>query len=304
MQERRFADAAAAYAVLAKHDDSPALRFNRSWSLAMIGQKDAALALLDEANTMIIPAAAMLRVQLLHERGEFDAAADFARSMLDLHGDDEGFAAAVSVLAIDIEDEELARRCADKGGNHPDALASRAALSLGDGHVEAAFANFDAALAIRQHHPRAWIGRGLARLARHDSAAAASDIDRGAEQFGDHIGSWIAAGWAHFTAGDHATARARFDHALMIDDSFGETHGSLAVLDVLAGDIESAKRRTAIARRLDRESFSAMLAQTLLTQDDPTAAQAIVERAMATPINDKGQTLAHFLAGFSPPTVH
>jgi tetratricopeptide (TPR) repeat protein len=227
---------------------------------------------------------------------------EWVRMMMPRHGADAGFNAAVSVLAIDSEDEELARRCAAAGGDHPDARASRGVLSLADGDIETALVDFNAAIAIRDHHPRAWIGRGLARLARLDSVAASADLDRGAEQFGDHIGSWIAAGWAHYASGDLVEARSRFERALAIDDSFGETHGSLAVLDALAGDIASAKRRTVIARRLDRESFSVMLAQAILAQDDPATARAIVEKAFVTPINAKNQTLAHYFANLSSPT--
>lgn len=304
MRERRFADAADGYARLMERDDAPALRFNRAWSLAMVGDKSAADTLLDSATVDAIPAAAMLRLQLMHERGEFDGAADFARTMLSRHGDDSGFAAAVSVLALDIEDIDLARATAKQGGGHPDAIATRGMLALNDAEPEVALAEFNAALAIRDHHPRAWIGRGLARLVRHDGLAAAADIDRGAEQFGDHIGSWLAAGWAWFTAGRIDEARARFDTALAIDDSFAESHGSLAVLDALDGATDAAKRKIVVALRLDRQCFSAALAQTLLLQDDPDKAQAIVTQALNTPLNASGQTIAGFMAAMAPPTLH
>ncbi|MEK6540962.1 MAG: hypothetical protein AABZ45_02445 [Pseudomonadota bacterium] len=304
MRSRDFAYAADGFARLMQSDDSPALRFNRSWSLAMIGDKDSAAQLLDDATVAALPAAAMLRLQLMHEAGDFNGAVDFAKAMLPTHGENAGFAAAVSVLALDVEDLELARECAVRGGRHPDALATCAMLALWESNPEGAMADFDAAIAIRQHHPRAWIGRGLARLARHDSEGAAADLDHGAAQFGDHIGSWLAAGWAHFTAGHNDESRERFERALRIDDNFAESHGSLAVLDAIAGDSKAARRRVAIAMRLDRQCFSATLATTLLMHDDPESARMIVEQALTAPINKSGQTIAGYMAAMRPPTLH
>jgi Flp pilus assembly protein TadD len=100
------------------------------------------------------------------------------------------------------------------------------------------------------------------------------------------------------------TARQRFERALEIDDAFGETYGSLAVLDVIAGDIQSARRQVAIARRLDKDSFSAMLALALLARDNPAAGKAIIDEAMTKPINERGMTLASYLAGLTKPTMH
>ena len=97
---------------------------------------------------------------------------------------------------------------------------------------------------------------------------------------------------------DLATSRARFETALAIDDSFAETHGSLAVLDVLAGDVEEAKRKSEIALRLDRQCYSAALARSLLaaSSGDRETARRIFERAASTPIDSSGRTIGQALA--------
>lgn len=304
MRQRRFDRAAELFEEIMRHEDSDAVRFNRAWSLAMIGEKDAAVGLLNEQVVEALASAAALRLQLIHEAGDFDGAAEFARATLPRHGNDKGFAAAVSVLALDIEDIELARACVERGGDHPDALATRGMLHLSDADPELARLQFDAAIASRHHHPRAWLGRGLAKLARHDAAGAAADIDTGAGQFGDHIGSWLAAGWAYLVAGDLTLARARFSTGLAIDEAFGESHGSLAVIDALEGNRQEAEHRIRIARRLERSCFSAALAQSLLLADDPVRAQEIIAKALATPINSKGHTIAAYMAAMAPPTLH
>lgn len=303
MRRRDFAGATELLEGLISESDQPSVRFNLAWSRAMLGDKSASRALLDDRTTAEIAAAAMLKLQLLHEAAELDEALAFGQASLELHPDDAGLLAAMATLALDLEDAELARRCALKAGDHPEALAASGMLDLQDGSIETAQALFDKSLATREHNPRAWIGRGLAGLLRQDPQAA-MDLDRGAQQFGSHIGSWIAAGWGHFIAGDIAAAQDRFERAMAIDPTFAESHGSLAVIDVAAGRPDEARRRMVTALRLDRECFSAALAQVMLLSDDPAKAQEIVARAMHTPLNDEGMTIAGYMAGLSRPTVH
>jgi tetratricopeptide (TPR) repeat protein len=304
MHRGDFAAAAPRFARLFESDDQAAVRFNLAWSRAMLGEKQAALELLSPATTGSIASAAMLRVQLLHEAGDFDGALAEGKAALTRFPDDRGLLAAMATLALDVEDGALARDCAMRAGDHPEALAAVGVLELDAGDTAAARSAFERALALRDHNPRAWIGRGLAGLVEHDPAQAARDLDRGAQQFGDHIGSWIAAGWAHYVAGDVAAAAQRFERALAIDPAFAESHGSLAVIDIARGDRDAARRRTATALRLDRACFSAALAQALLASDDPDRAAAIVERAMTTPIDGGAMTLTRYLAGLVRPTIH
>lgn len=303
MRQRDFAAAAALLDALMAESDQPSVRFNLAWSRAMLGDKATALTLLDERTTAEIAAAAMLKLQLLHEAAQLDEALAVGQAALERHPDDAGLLAAIATLALDLEDSDLARRCALRAGDHPEALAASGMLDLQDGSIETAQALFDKSLATREHNPRAWIGRGLAGLLRQDPQAA-RDLDRGAQQFGSHIGSWIAAGWGHFIGGDIAAAQERFERAMEIDPTFAESHGSLAVVDVAAGRTEEARRRMVTALRLDRECFSAALAQVMLLSDDPAKAQEIVARAMHTPLNEEGMTIAGYMAGLSRPTVH
>jgi tetratricopeptide (TPR) repeat protein len=299
LQTKRYDRAAALFGELVEAGvDDEAVRFNLAWACAMDKQFDRALELLDDDLARALPQAAMLQVQLLHDRGEFDDAAARAREYIEIHPSYVPLMAAVSVLALDVEDEALAAACAAKGGEHPDALTTLGTLALGDERATEARELFDRALERNPQVPRAWVGRGLARLLTGESPDAAADIDRGAEMFGDHLGSWIAAGWAHFVNKDLASARARFETALELDDTFAETHGSLAVLDLLEGNAEGAREKSEIALRLDRQCYSAALARSLLAAGagDQATAQRIYDAAVNTPIDGSGRTIGQTLA--------
>lgn len=299
MQLKRFDRAADLFErLLDEGIEDPAVRFNLAWSRAMLKDFDGALALLDADLSGRLPQAAMLEIQLLHEKGVFETAGERARAYIALHPDHRGLMAAVSVLALDIEDEALAAQCAAKAGDHPDALATLGTLALGEDRATEARAMFDRALERNEKVPRAWVGRGLAKMLTGEAGSAGPDIDRGAEMFGDHLGSWIAAGWAYFVDRDMQTSRARFETALALDPNFAESHGSLAVLDVLEGHGEQARHRAEIALRLDRHCYSAALAKVLLlaAAGDQAGAQRIFDMAISTPIDAQGRTIAQALA--------
>jgi tetratricopeptide (TPR) repeat protein len=299
LKQRDYAGAAEAFSTLVdRGQDDPAIRFNLAWTRAMQKDFGSALSLLGPDVTEAIPQAAMLEVKLLHDAGEFEEAASRAEQYLVRHPGHEGLAAAVSVLALDVENPELAERCALAAGNHPDALTTLGTLSLGRQDLGKAIDQFDRALAIDSSSPRAWVGRGLARLITEDGGSAAADIDRGAELFEDHLGSWIAAGWAYLLKGDLKTARERFERSMAIDHNFAENFGSLAVVDVLEGKLDEARLGIATGFRLDRECFSAMMAKSLLTsaEGNPEKGQQVFRKILETPINARGDTAMMSLA--------
>ncbi|WP_298334507.1 tetratricopeptide repeat protein [uncultured Erythrobacter sp.] len=282
------------YAVAAKEmSDDDGLRFNQAWSLALSGDFSASAELLSDDVTKALPQAAMLDMQIAHELGEFEDAEAKMDAYVALHPDYPPLQAAASVLAMDVDRPDLAREAALKGGSHPDAVTTLGTLNLGDFKVDEAQAQFEQALATGHKNPRAEIGLGLVALARQDYTGAANSIDKGAEQFGDHLGSWIAAGWSYLLAGDMEKARERFQKAFDADDTFGEAQGSLAVMDILEGDVEEGQRKTKVALRLNRQSFSASLAGILLANanDDTNTAKQIFERALQTSVLPGGVSL-------------
>lgn len=99
-------------------------------------------------------------------------------------------------------------------------------------------------------------------------------------------------------ADDREAARERFERVVEQDDSFSEGHGGLAVLDVMEGRNEDARRRADLALRLDRQSLGGILARSLLLEldGDPTAAARIREIALNAPIGPEGRSVAQMLA--------
>jgi Tfp pilus assembly protein PilF len=280
-------------AIAEGEDADPAVRFNIAWCRALGRNFAGAAAVLNDETIAALPQAAMLDMQIDHQLGRFEEAEAKLTSYLERFPNYGPLNAAASMLAMDVDRPELARAAAEKGGTHPDALATLGMLDLGEQKLEQARAQLTQSLATRPHNPRAEIGLGLVALSEGNLADACARLDRGAKQFGSHLGSWIGAGWAHVLAGDNAAARQRFETALALDDNFGEAQGSLAVIEIMEGDVEAAKRRAAVGRRLDPHAFSGALAAMLIEQSEGNAeaARRIFELASSRPILPSGATL-------------
>lgn len=298
IQRRQFAEAAKLLRPLFDaNPDELGIRFNLAWSLAMQRDFHGAQELLDKSTTDALPQAAALLVQMLHDQGNFDEAISVAKQALVQHPDHPGLLSVTSTLAIDVEDIELARACAERAGAQPEALATLGTLALGDGDPARALQLFEQALKRSPEAPRALVGKGLAQLSAGQTAEATANLRRGAELFDEHVGSWIAAGWAYLINNDLASAEACFQKSLSLDHNFAESHGSLAVVRILTGEIDAGRRFAQTASRLDPKSFAGALAQALLLSSEGKTglAQTIIQRAMNTPIGAGETTLAKAL---------
>ena len=289
-----FSSAAAIFQDLLDRNSNGTLCFNLAWCQAMLGRYEAADIALTDAALADVPAAATLKVQTLHHLGRLEDALARGADLAGRHPDDQALMGALALVAIDAEDLDLARSYALRAGRSHEGLSTLGMLHLNENHVGEAIAFFDQAVAANPQSARGLLGRGLAAMTLGDLNQAADDIDMSAGIFKSHLGSWVAAGWVHFLKGDLAGSRARFERALSLDDTFAETHGGLAVLDIQEGDLEAAGRRTDIALRLDRQCFAGALARSLLLEQagDAERAERVRNIALNAPIGTNGMTLA------------
>ncbi len=300
----RLDEAAAAFAALRESgEDAPAIRLNLAWALTMDGDYAAALPLVDDEVIALGPSGAGLRIRLLHHLGRLDEAMEESGPLAALYPDDYVLMGTLANAALDADRVDLARLYAERAGGHHDGLTTMGLLLLDEERIGESAALFDRILAADAGNPRALLGKGLERMAVGDNAEAARWLDRAADRFGDHLGTWIAAAWAYYVQGDLATARARFETAFALDDNFAETQGGLAVIEIAEGNIEDGRRRTEIALRLDRASFGAALATTMLLDHDgkPEAAERVRQAAFNVPVGVGGKTLAQALARRAAP---
>lgn len=289
-----FEEAAVTFqSLLAAGPPDPALKFNLAWCQAMLGNFDAAASLIDDEVMASSERAASLLIEALHHLGRLDEALERGEPLAAANPGDQRLMGALALAALDAGRSDLARAYSSRAGDSVDGLTVRGMILAEDGNTTDARALFQHVLAAAPGNARANLGLGLSLMNQGQYASAARSLDQAATAFGAHLGTWVAAGWAYFAAGDLAASRARFETALKLDDTFAETHGGLAVLDVAEGEVASGRRRMEVARRLDRHSFSAALAQMLLLQAEGNekGAERIRQLAFDTQLSEGGPTL-------------
>lgn len=299
MQLGRYDAAAERFeGLLQSNPAEPGLMFNLAWCRAMTGDYAAAAALIDDRVIDRSDRAASLLIEALHHQGRVDEALARGKDLAVRRPFDQRLMGALANLALDAEEPALAQAFAGQAGDNPDGLAVLGMLDIEQGAVSQAEGLFRKALAASPDHPRALLGLGLTTLNGGDQAEGAEYLDQAAAGLGDHLGTWVAAAWAHFAAGDLKASRARFETALALDDTFAETQGGLAVLDIIEGDLASGKKRADVALRLDRHCFAGALAKSLLLSSagDQAGAERIRQLAFNSPISEGGPTLAEAMS--------
>jgi len=302
LSRNRFSEAITAFQQLHDQGNSaPPLRFNLAWSKAMTDAYQEALDLLDDETLSASPSAPALKIQMMHHLGLYDEGLACGQQLVERFPDNEALMGSLATLSLDAEQPELAQAYAERAGQNPEGSAALGILALGEQDVGRSLALFDQAIAKQPGNPRAWVGKGLSLLILGNGVAGAEAIDRGAEIFDTHLGSWIASGWAHFVNGDYKKARASFERALATDPNFSESHGGLAVLDIMEGKLDDARRNSEIALRLDKKCFGGALAKSLLLERSGHSqmAQKVRDIALSIPVGPNGQTIAQALVGFN-----
>lgn len=139
-----------------------------------------------------------------------------------------------------------------------------------------------------RHHPesgRAWLGLGQLDFVKLDLDTAETHLKKAAELMPSHIGTWHMLAWTYILKDQPALARDMLNRSYEIDRSFADTHGALAVVDVMEGHDEQASIRIKKALRLSPDAMAARYAELLLLRKkgDDNGARALIERAMQNP---------------------
>jgi tetratricopeptide (TPR) repeat protein len=123
---------------------------------------------------------------------------------------------------------------------------------------------FEAALRHDPENGRAWLGMGLVHMYDQEPQKAIAALANAARIFPDSAGIAVTYGWSFVIALDAAGAEQAFLKALTVDRTFSEAHAGLAAALALQGKVDGAHASLELARRLNRHSIAADVADSFL----------------------------------------
>lgn len=282
-------------AALAGGIDAQAIRFNTAYAQLYCGNHARVDELLTEAEgyDSCSPEYLVLKASALHHLARPEEAETLLRLAIvkaPQHTD------ALGLLALLLQEDNRSNEAqvlADKAlaiaPTHLEALLARADSHFDNNDLQAARNAFE--IAVQQHPEsgRAWSGLGHIAFSELDFQSAEKLLQEAINHMPDHIGTWHVLAWIYILQGHPEKARKALLASYELDRNFGDTHGGLAVVDVMQG--KEAEARTGIrkALRLAPDGMAARYAELLLLEraGDTDSARQLVETVLNQPAGDR-----------------
>lgn len=282
-------------------NDAPAIHHNLAYAYLYAGQALKAKQQLDLITAEIdqMPEAALLRARVLHHTGELAEGIASAEAYLNMHPGATDAMGVLSLLQYDAGNIAAARNWAEQAiqtdNRNLEARVVLGSIALDRQDKEPSRRHFSEALAAHPKSGRAWSGLGMAEMLGMNLDQALHGLEKAVEYMPNHIGTWHALAWCQIVRDDIAGAKHSLEAAMALDHNFGESHGGLAVIDILQGHPADAEIKVKKALRLNSASFSAMFAQSLLKEQagKPEEARQLIQQIFASRIGGDSETLQH-----------
>ncbi|WP_349735278.1 tetratricopeptide repeat protein [Pseudomonas jessenii] len=134
-------------------------------------------------------------------------------------------------------------------------------------------------------HPecgRAWSGLARLEFNELEFEQAEGHLKTAVQFMPDHIGTWHLLAWIYILRRDSIRAREALECSYALDRTFGETHGGLAIVDIMDGMKERAKKGIRRALKLNPQGLSAQYAEALLLHEagQPEKAAQVIDRVL------------------------
>jgi tetratricopeptide (TPR) repeat protein len=300
--------------LIAAGSDDPELHHNLGIALYAQGRWADSQAAFELARSKGLATGATLRyiAYCLHQQNRTAEAREFAQRWLDAAPSEESLG-YLSVLELHAGDRAAADRHAEETLRiNPD--NADAAYVKTVGHIERQEMDQAERLLTRllERHPdsfRALQGMGMVHYHRREFDKAISFLECALKIVPRQVGTLVTVGWAWMAKNDVINAERAFRRAIAAEPSFGEGHGGLATALAFQRRVKEASDAIRVARRLDRKSFGAVYAQSVLLalQGRKEAAEELVEHALQQPVMPDGSNIAESVAtyirqqGLGPP---
>lgn len=178
-----------------------------------------------------------------------------------------------------------------------DALLACADVHLEEGRIEASRKTWLHTVSAHPTCGRAWSGLAHTEFNELEFDLAEEHLQTAVQFMPDHIGTWHLLAWIYILRNDSPNARKALDKSYVLDHNAAESHGSLAVVDVMDGLDDQARLRIRRALKLNPDCRAACIAEMLLLQKagKPAEAAQVLNEMLARAAPNDSQNTGHVL---------
>ncbi|MEM9101492.1 MAG: tetratricopeptide repeat protein [Pseudomonadota bacterium] len=288
-----------------KHSQEFGIAFNLAYSLFYLrdflsSQKTLAPFLTGDTAT---PSVLKLAARNSHFLHEYTTAIHYLDQLLSQTPDDAEALGMQALILLDSTEDmpasvvELAEKALAIDPNQHEALLALSQYALAQKDIDKILSTTSQAVTAHPQSGRAWSYKGQSDMLTLNLAEAEKSLDKATQFMVDHIGTWHALGWTCLLNDKIEKAYQAFQAALDLDRNFGESHGGMAIIQVLQGQTEDAEKSIRRGLGLNPDGYSARYAKALLlekagkTQD----AQQLMQEILSSDLGSEAKMFIELL---------
>ncbi|WP_411993480.1 tetratricopeptide repeat protein [Agarivorans sp. DSG3-1] len=247
---------------------------NYCYAAMRLGQYREIIELL-ESNREVIkesPELLLSKAKSQHFLGSFEESEDTLNSFLSSSPSHPEALGQLGLLYVDLGRNSEAKECAqlalsiDK--NQLDSLLVLATVELIDLNFSLANSHVKQVLDKSPRLGRALTLKGQLQLNDNAPEKALISFKQAIKTMPNHIGTWHGLAWSYMLLDQLQDSRQCFFSALELDRNFAESHGGLAVLSAISGDLSGSKEYLARALGIDKQSFSGLFCKAIILRKE------------------------------------
>jgi tetratricopeptide (TPR) repeat protein len=133
---------------------------------------------------------------------------------------------------------------------------------------------------LRSDDGRVWLVSASANLMAGRTQEALDHLQKVLRIYPNHPGSHLLLTWVYITSRSLDEALPAAQRAIEANPTFAESHGTLAVIHALRGERDAAEKNIRRATLLDKNSFAARYAQSILEGNPPGRVDELFREVM------------------------
>lgn len=289
-----FSQAKDCFVEALNHVDTPALRYNLGFTHFITYDLDKAWDILSPIlEGEHYPEAELLMARILHRQDSLEESINLVEHVLEHNADDAEALGLLSLLYIDLNEEELARQ------------SSTRALELNPENYDAKLVNImirlmshettveeiEELLQISPQDSRLWFALGNTYMTQGDMEAAEHTLQKAIEIYPDFYDCHIALAWCQLLNDHINEAHKTYQNAIDLVDELADAWGGLALIHALTEDFVQAELLINKANELNPDCFLTELAEVIcFNHQNPQNAKEHLIKALKnteTPISEK-----------------